>query len=1058
MSGTIQSTMIRASAGSGKTWQLSNRFLALIVLDVRPEKIIALTFTRKAAGEFTGRIMTRLAEGAASDEGADELAGELEKTIRGTKNSPSLVTGSGLELPTMDAGYFQRKLEEVIGVLDRLALSTLDSYFTRIVRNFALELGLSGFDLMEDAVISAERLSVMATIFSSRQTKKSDRDAFVESFKKATWGEDENRLCQTLEKFVKDHQNSWLSAPEVEKWGAEEGLWREGCPYPGGGNYQKKAEYVRSLLGEIENAHGSYLNSWKKACEWMAARVPGRALGRVPERIKDAITHLADFQCGCFQTVFYKREQTIKGELAEAIVAMVGGFIRDEIEVRLKRTQGLHAVIDAYEQRYNRYVRSRGRLCFSDLTLLLAGEGALKIWQDEARALIDYRLDARYDHWMLDEFQDTSRPQWQAVSNLVDEIVQDPEGKRSVFVVGDSKQAIYGWRGGEPRLFDDLKEHYGERIAEWDMDKSYRSSQHVLNLVNTVCDFSRGNVRNLFPDAAVDRWVYHTHTPSKEKPGHALVLETSVNPADNGEEKDSARYACMKALIQKISPLDQGMTCAVLVSKNDHVTEIVDYLRRELPGVPVASESEAVVADGPEGAVMLDLFRWLRNPSHHFGWYHVMMSPMGEVVEEITKSSDRDVQWRYLTGDIARYGVRALVDRLVTSLWGRVNVSAYGVTRLDEIQSAAHDFAGQGGSLDEWVSLLESRSLRESTRDGVIQVMTVHKCKGLGFDVVILPELDGGKEFTDAGRLDALERKGELGVIDYIIKKPGNDICRADPALSEMLSAWEAEQCYECFCNLYVALTRAKYGVYCILDPVKDSWKPKRKFADWIRESTSTTTFGDGKLELGEGSYRVLYESGVWVETGKRKVGAGGGELTGIKLKSAVPRMGRRIASAAKDKVPGGVLRAGKGMRFGSVVHQIFEQVTWLDELPELDDQSSSNLVRECLKRESIQPHFERPSGEFQLLREQPFETRHNGQWLSGVIDRAVIMLVDGEPASISLIDFKTDFVKSGELLREKYSGQLATYRIAMHKITGVPEERIECFLLSTALMEMVRV
>ena len=63
MAATIQSTMIRASAGSGKTFQLANRFLALMMLGESPEKIIALTFTRKAAGEFTGRIMTRLKNG-----------------------------------------------------------------------------------------------------------------------------------------------------------------------------------------------------------------------------------------------------------------------------------------------------------------------------------------------------------------------------------------------------------------------------------------------------------------------------------------------------------------------------------------------------------------------------------------------------------------------------------------------------------------------------------------------------------------------------------------------------------------------------------------------------------------------------------------------------------------------------------------------------------------------------------------------------------------------------------------------------------------------------------
>ena len=166
MAGIIQSTMIRASAGSGKTFQLANRFLALMVLGCAPEKIIALTFTRKAAGEFTGRIMTRLAEGAASERGASELAGQLKEVIGGTASIPPLVTGEPVELPALDASFFQEKLERLIAVLDRLALSTLDSYFVRIVRNFHLELGLSGFDLMEDAAISSERSAVMEAIFS----------------------------------------------------------------------------------------------------------------------------------------------------------------------------------------------------------------------------------------------------------------------------------------------------------------------------------------------------------------------------------------------------------------------------------------------------------------------------------------------------------------------------------------------------------------------------------------------------------------------------------------------------------------------------------------------------------------------------------------------------------------------------------------------------------------------------------------------------------------------------------------------------------------------------
>ncbi|MFK7909578.1 MAG: UvrD-helicase domain-containing protein [Akkermansiaceae bacterium] len=1047
--------MIRASAGSGKTFQLSNRFLALMALGVSPEKIIALTFTRKAAGEFTGRIMTRLAEGAATEKGAGRLSDELEGVIRGGESIPSLVDGELSGLPVMDQKFFQDLLSDLVASLDRLALSTLDSYFVRIVRNFALELGLSGFDLLEDNAITSERLNVMATIFSNRYTRKEERESFLHAFKQATWGEEENRLCKTLEEFVIEHQNRWLTAPEQKKWGGVEGIWPDGCPLPAGGDYQIKAQRVRSLLGEIENAHGSYINSWKKACDWMEGRMPGSPTGTVPARISDSLQVLEGLKSGHYQTVFSKREQVIKGALAQAVYEMCGAFLRDEIEIRMKRTQGLYSIISAYENQYHDHVRSRGRLCFSDLTLLLAGEGAMQLWEHEDRNLVDFRLDARYDHWLLDEFQDTSQPQWQAIHHLIDEIMQDTDGNRSLFVVGDSKQSIYGWRGGEPRLFEDIKDYYGDRLAEWDMDASYRSSSHVLDLVNTVCDLSSAKWAEIFPVSAIERWDYHPHVAAHQKSGHTLVLESALEPSATTDEKTQARYKAMSDLIEKVNPLARGLTCAVLVSKNAQVFAVVDYLRNEFPNISVASDSETTVADGPEGAAILDLFRWLQSPAHEFGKIHVQLSPLKPIIEQITETDNSNDQWRWLTNQLARHGVASLVQSIVDLLFEECDISPYGQSRLNEILTAANDFSNEGGSISDWVNMLESRRLRETTNDGMIQVMTVHKCKGLGFDIVILPELDQGKKFTDAGKVSVLERKGRLGVTDYIIKKPAKAICDAEPALTNMMQAWESEQCYERFCNLYVALTRAVHATYCILDPVNEKWKPVARFADWIREATSRD--GVGSVKIGEETYTTLYESGDWlVEDKKPKVSSK--KFEKIDLLPGVPRISRRVASGTKKYEAGMLLSKGRGMRFGNVVHQIFEKITWIDEMPQLGDEASAQLVADCLKATSIRSHFERPSGEFKLLREQPIETRINGEWVSGVIDRAVIMLEDDKPMSVSIVDYKTDTGETVDSLREKYQDQIALYRTAVANIYSLTPEKISCFLLSTALKEMVEV
>ena len=1056
MPATIQSTMIRASAGSGKTWQLSNRFLALMSLGVAPEKIIALTFTRKAAGEFTGRIMTRLAVGAASEEGAHELAGELKKIICSDSSHPNLLAGEVEHLPEMDQHFFQGLLKNLVASLDRLALSTLDSYFVSIVRNFALELGLSGFDLLEDHSIASERLVVMATIFSNEHTRKEERLAFLNAFKQATWGEEENRLCRTLENFVRDYQDRWLTAPDPDKWGGMEGIWPNGCSLPEGGDYYTKAQRVRSLLGDIENAHGSYINSWKKACDWMEARSAGAPMGSIPARIVDSLQALEEFKCGHYQTVFSQREQVIQGELAQAVYVMCGAFLRDEIETCMQRTQGLFAMIAAYENRYHEHVRSRGRLCFSDLTLLLAGEGVMQLWEDDARHLIDFRLDARYDHWMLDEFQDTSQSQWHAVQHLIDEIMQDTEGSRSLFVVGDSKQSIYGWRGGEPRLFDDLKDYYGGRLQEWNLDASYRSSSHVLDLVNRVCDLSDDKWSEVFPAESLARWNFRQHIAAKEKQGHALVLEAAVAFDAKSDEKTAARYDTMKQLIEYVDPLEKRLSCAVLVTKNSQVTAVVDYLRSEFPGMPVASESEEMIADGPEGAVILDLFRWLQSPSHEFGRIHMQLSPIKTVIEEITTTEDAGKQWSVLTKLVAKDGVEVLIDAIVKHIFKSCDVSPYGESRLREISSLAHTFSREGGSLSEWVMKLESSRLLEVTREGVIQVMTVHKSKGLGFDVVILPDLDENRSFTDAGQLRLIERKGNLGSTDYIIKKPSKVICDAEVSLSAMMRSWEADQCYERFCNLYVALTRAVHATYCIVNPVRDSWLCSDRYADWIREATSCDDLGS--VDIGEETYATLYSSGDWLEGFEKEEEDKVQNATKRKLHPGKPRLTRRIASEFKPHEVGSLIHQGKGIVFGKLVHQLFEKITWLDEMPELGDEPSSRVVAECLRLESIRPHFTRPEGHFRLLREQPIETRIGKEWVSGVIDRAVVLFEENKPVSISIIDFKSDTGETIDSLREKYSAQLALYRKALAQIYQISEKSVHCYLLSTSLKEMIDV
>jgi ATP-dependent exoDNAse (exonuclease V) beta subunit len=117
--------MILASAGSGKTYALTNRFIRLLASGAAPERIVALTFTRKAAGEFFDEILNKLARAVSDEKQARQLAKEIQH-------------------PEFGPGDFLRLLRAMCDAMHRLNLGTLDSFFARIVRNFPLELGLSG--------------------------------------------------------------------------------------------------------------------------------------------------------------------------------------------------------------------------------------------------------------------------------------------------------------------------------------------------------------------------------------------------------------------------------------------------------------------------------------------------------------------------------------------------------------------------------------------------------------------------------------------------------------------------------------------------------------------------------------------------------------------------------------------------------------------------------------------------------------------------------------------------------------------------------------------------
>ena len=353
-------TVIEASAGTGKTFSLVTRLLRLIFGGTEPERIVALTFSRAAAGEIFNSFIERLSDAAGDDRAAAAESGRL-----------------GMAL---SRGDFAAMLRKVISRQHLSLIGTLDSFLMKIVRMLPLELGLEGeVAVMGDfrAPVEQGRLLDEMMALESDDAKLLYRDAF----RLALDGDGAKSFLEEFALFIKEWHQRFRDMPEREAWGVAERIW--GGEPPSG--LDATIAGVRSLADGL---------SASPCAEKRGAGTFIKAVREFSGTVKDAPKCMKD------------------EPLAAAAVAMMH---RWRIGSALRRTEGIFRLMYTYEAAYRLKVRQRGLVTFDDVPRLIGGldRGVL--------APLEYRMDARFDHWALDEFQDTSRGQWKALESLIDE-------------------------------------------------------------------------------------------------------------------------------------------------------------------------------------------------------------------------------------------------------------------------------------------------------------------------------------------------------------------------------------------------------------------------------------------------------------------------------------------------------------------------------------------------------------------------------------------------------------------------------------------------------------
>jgi ATP-dependent helicase/nuclease subunit A len=470
-----RSVVVEACAGSGKTWLLVSRILRLLIDGAAPGEILAITYTRKAAREIEERLSDWLRQLAV---GSDEAVCDF-------------LLQRAVPLEGIDAAMERARglYERVLRAQPSITVSTFHGWFARLVQGAPLSSDLAGFVLHESGVRLKDEVW---QLFAAACGRRNDAAAasllwllqhagpeatrnllFRLSDRRAEWhayaGEGADALSQALS-ILRDQLGVGEVPEAIDTLLADELFMRKLHEYAGilrRSDLDRDLEAATRLEASFAGADsGTRFDLIVTALLTKEGTLRRReASKKAEQRFGAAAARLLD----------------LHARLGERMLAVQAARREEQAyELNLHVLTAGVAWLDAIEQ----YKHERRLMDFADLEWHVA-----RMLADESRAaFLQARLDARYRHILLDEFQDTNPLQWQILLAWLAAYGAPDVVRPRVFVVGDPKQSIYRFRRAEPRVFDCasdfLQAEYGAQLLA--NDTTRRNAPHLIEVVNRV--------------------------------------------------------------------------------------------------------------------------------------------------------------------------------------------------------------------------------------------------------------------------------------------------------------------------------------------------------------------------------------------------------------------------------------------------------------------------------------------------------------------------------------------------------------------------------------------
>ncbi|GAA9029042.1 RecB-like helicase [Helicobacter pylori] len=544
-----QCMALKASAGSGKTFALSVRFLALLFKGANPSEILTLTFTKKATAEMKERILDYLKilqkenlEDEKEKEKSQNILKELEEKYR---LDPSFVQNSAQKI-------YQRFLNAEIRI------STIDAFFQSILRKFCWFVGLSAnFEVNEDTKAHQQQLN--ASFLSALDNKQLEE---LSVFIAQCLSYDSYTSDSILERLRFLKNKLYLFDPNKKEPAFDEK------------GFLDKLRSLNQQIQSVETASDTakkavkcddfrgFLNS---SLTWLKKKGEYRDF----KKIKDEIPTL-ESEC-------------------------------EEIENDLKRYYEAResALFKKFPKFIQLYDKATSKIQVLDFDAIKDKVHALLNGYEEMPAEFFYfRLDSRIAHILIDEFQDTSLNDYKILAPFIDEIkagIGQAKWHRSVFFVGDVKQSIYGFRGSFSSLFESVsKDFYHDNLPF-----NHRSSPLIINYVNTI-------FKKAYQNSPTAYWEQKYPKASSNKHARDGYVKVSLVADERELLLKQILQEAKNLLEHRIDPKDITLLCAT----NDDALEIKNYLQKNLSTIRPSTESSADLSQFVESKIIKNALKY----------------------------------------------------------------------------------------------------------------------------------------------------------------------------------------------------------------------------------------------------------------------------------------------------------------------------------------------------------------------------------------------------------------------------------------------------------------